>query len=171
MLAPPIVLCCGNPCHITATPSSHPPFLIQCPLSCCLLSTPYLPCKQLLAVVVGGAVVVIGPGCNLSAPPFVIGDRVVTWPLAPNLPCEQMLTAAVLGAGLSPPHSHSSPIHTSLPPYEQLLIAEGSGAVGLIISPSPLSLLSSCPMLVVLVLLLLVLVLLVLVLCVIVSVI
>ena len=43
--------------------------------------------------------------------------------------------------------------------------------MGIIVSPSPLSLLSSCPMLVVLVLLLLVLVLLVLVLCVIVSVI
>jgi hypothetical protein len=44
----------------------------------------------------------------------------------------------------------SSPICTSLPPYEQLLVAEGSGAVGVVISP--LSLSSSCPALAVLVL-------------------
>jgi hypothetical protein len=47
------------------------------------------------------------------------------------------------------PLSLSSPVHTSLPPYE-LLIAEGSGAVG--VAVSPLSLLSSCPALMVLVL-------------------
>ena len=46
------------------------------------------------------------------------------------------------------------PVRTSLPPYEQLLIAEGSGAVGIVISPLSLSL--SCPVLVVLVLVLLI---------------
>ena len=43
--------------------------------------------------------------------------------------------------------SLSSPAHTSPLPYKQLLIAEGSGAMGIIISP--LSLSSSCPVLVV----------------------
>ena len=45
------------------------------------------------------------------------------------------------------PLSLSSPV---FPPYEQLLVVEGSGAVGVIVSP--LSLLSSCPALAVLVL-------------------
>ena len=75
--------------------------------SCRLLGTPYPPCKQLLAAVVGGAVVVIDP------------------------------------------LSLSSPVRTSLPPYEQSLVAEGSGAVGVVISPLSLSL--SCPVLAVLV--------------------
>ena len=48
------------------------------------------------------------------------------------------------------PLSLSSPVHMSLPPYKQLLIVEGSGAMGIIISP--LSLSSSCSALVVLVL-------------------
>ena len=50
------------------------------------------------------------------------------------------------------PLSLSSPICMSLPPYEQLLVAEGSGAMGVVVSP--LSLLSSCSALVVLVLVL-----------------
>jgi hypothetical protein len=53
--------------------------------------------------------------------------------------------------------SLSSPVCTSLPPYEQLLVVEGSGAMGIIISP--LSLSSSCPALAVLVLMLVLLVL------------
>ena len=48
--------------------------------------------------------------------------------------------------------SLSSPIRMSLPPNEQLLVAEGSGAMGVVISP--LSLSSSCSALVVLVLVL-----------------
>jgi hypothetical protein len=52
--------------------------------------------------------------------------------------------------------SLSSPVRTSLPPYEQLLVAEGSGAMGVVVSP--LSLSSSCPALAVLVLVPLVLV-------------
>jgi hypothetical protein len=62
----------------------------------------------------------------------------------------------VSGAGLSPPPfsflplSLSSPVCTSLPPYKQLLVAEESGAMGIIVSPSFLS--SSCPALAVLVL-------------------
>lgn len=55
---------------------------------------------------------------------------------------------------LYPPHWD---IYSSLPPFEQLLVAEGSGAVGIIVSP--LSLSSSCPVLAVLVLVLLALVL------------
>ena len=50
------------------------------------------------------------------------------------------------------PLSLSSPICMSLPPDEQLLVAEGSGAMGIVVSP--LSLLSSCSALVVLVLVL-----------------
>jgi hypothetical protein len=48
--------------------------------------------------------------------------------------------------------SLSLPVRTSLPPYKRLLVVEGSGAMGVIISP--LSLVSSCPALAVLVLVL-----------------
>jgi len=70
------------------------------------------------------------------------GDKAI----APNPPCEHMFAAVGVGCwALSP-----SPVHTSLPPYEQLLVAEGSDAMGVIVSqaPSPLCLLSSCPALV-----------------------
>jgi hypothetical protein len=56
------------------------------------------------------------------------------------------LSSTLIGPSLS------LPVCTSLPPYEQLLIVEGSGAMGIIVSP--LSLSSSCPVLVVLVLVL-----------------
>jgi len=77
-------------------------------------------------------------------------------------PCEQLLTAVGVRCwALTPPFSFlplslSSPICTSLPPYEQLLVVEGSGAIGVNISPSSLS--SSCPALAVLVLVLVALV-------------
>jgi hypothetical protein len=57
-----------------------------------------------------------------------------------------LLLSTLIGSSLS------SPVCTSLPPYEQLLVAEGSGAMGIIVSPLFLS--SSCPALVVLVLVL-----------------
>jgi hypothetical protein len=53
---------------------------------------------------------------------------------------------------LYPPHWD---IYSSLPPFEQLLVAERPGAVGIVVSP--LSLSSSCPVLAVLVVLALVL--------------
>ena len=72
----------------------------------------------------------------------------------------------VLGSHHVPPSSPSPlvsvplphrPVCTSLPPYEQLFVVEGSGAVGVVVSS--LSLSSSCPALAVLVLVLLALVL------------
>ena len=71
--------------------------------------------------------------------------------------CSQWWSGVLLLSTLVGHLSLSSPICTSLPPYKQLLVAEGSGAVGLVVSP--LSLSSFCPALVVLVLVPMVLVL------------
>jgi hypothetical protein len=78
---------------------------------------------------------------------------VVTWPLAPDPPCEQVLAAVGVGcwALASPILRHrpvpcppsSWPSRTRRPPYEQLLIgvARGSYAWGVIFCSPP----SSCP--------------------------
>jgi len=113
-------------------------------------SAPHSPCEQLLTAVMGGAIVIIIPYCH-GSPLCYWRKGVVTWPLAPNPPCKQMLTVADVrcwaltppfSSGIVPPPCYllsSScllligppcwPIHISLPPYKQLLIAEGSGAM------------------------------------------
>ena len=68
----------------------------------------------------------------------------------PASSCSQRWSGVLSLSTLVGPLSLSSPVCTSLPPYEQLLIAEGSGAMGIVVSP--LSLSSSCPGLAVLVL-------------------
>jgi hypothetical protein len=75
----------------------------------------------------------------------------------PASSCSQRWSGVLSLSTLIGPLSLSSPVCTSLPPYEQLLVAEGSGAVGVVVSP--LSLSSSCPALAVLVLVLMALVL------------
>jgi hypothetical protein len=76
--------------------------------------------------------------------------------LAPHIhpasSCSQQWWGVLLSSSILVGPSLSSPVRTSLPPYEQLLVAEGSGAMGVIVSP--LSLSSSCPALAVLVLVL-----------------
>jgi hypothetical protein len=68
----------------------------------------------------------------------------------PASSCLQWWSGVLSLSTLVGPLSLSSPVCTSLPPYEQLLVAEGSGAMGVVVSP--LSPSSSCPGLAVLVL-------------------
>jgi hypothetical protein len=95
-----------------------------------------------------------------SSSTLIVVGRVVTWPLAPDPPLRANAHSGgcrVLGSPprtLIHPLSLSSPVRTSLPPYEQSLVAEGPGAMGIVISPSPSSLSLSCPALVELVLVL-----------------
>ena len=79
-------------------------------------------------------------------------------PLLPGLRCKPPYNQLLIGVAGHRVVAPSSPvIHSSLSPFEQLLVVEGSGAMGIIISP--LSLSSSCPVLAVLVLVLVLLVL------------